>query len=559
MERVAKKCLLITKDAGLKSELEKAVSKKDFKISCISSADNLYSTLKKAFNVLVLDTDDLKGNVVEIIENIKIYVPELTVVVVSSKKSFQAAKGFIKCDVFDLLNKPINKKELLASLTEAAYENADKINKKKMLKLAQQRAYDILLLKEIAESTTQSKLDINLLLEKIVNMIADILDVQTVSIMMLNEKTNTLKVNAYLGPREKEVKGAKVKVGEGFSGFVAKTGKPLLINNLKESKKFSESDWKKTYTTTSLLSVPVKSGNKVLGITNVNNKSDNSEFNENDKNILVTISHQVAMAIENFWLYSSIKEKASQLEKSNDQLSDLNNAKSELLCNLSHELKTPLTSVIGYLELLLTFTKDDSEEDRKNFLEIVHSESLEIAQLIDKILNFFDLDTNRIQWNIAAIDLNAVLERLIEKYSKKIEKSGITFRYTNKLKELKVQADQKMLTTALEQLFDNAVKFNDDRCKLTLKVEKYKERKKDLARISIFNTGNIIKKRDKAKIFQDFYQPGSIMTEKPQGLGLGLATTRGILKKHKGNVRLDTSDKKGNTFICTIPLATESS
>jgi K+-sensing histidine kinase KdpD len=553
-----KKCLVIGNNEDLKEKFNNFFQDDSFKISFISEVNDLYTLLKDIFNVAIVDSDNIDVDIYELIENIKIISPLLPIVVLSSSKEFKFVKKLIEHDVSNLVRQPILKKEFLNSVQDAIHENIDRSTQVKLLKLAQQRSYDILLLKEIAESTTQKRLNLNVLLDKIINMIANLLDVKVVSIMLLYEKTNTLKVNAYKGHSRKPIKGAVIKLGEGVSGYVAKTGKPLLINDIEKNEKFSQSKWANSYNNNSLLTIPIKTNEKVIGVINVNNKVDNSQFNENDKNILVTISHQVAMAIENFRLYDNINKKAVQLEKSIKKLSDLSAAKSKLLCNLSHELKTPLTSVVGYIELLLTFTKDDSEEDRKNFLEIIHTESLEIAQLIEKILNFFDLETDRVEWDIAPLDLNDVINDVIEQFESQMKKDNIKFKYMNKLKKIDVSADSKMIKTAIEQLFDNAIKFNDDRHKLTLKVEKCRENGSSVAKVTIFNTGAEIKGNDVENIFKDFYQPGNIMTDKPKGLGLGLATTRNILKKHKGAVYLDASNKRGNTFVCKIPLVKES-
>ncbi len=554
---LSKKCLIISRDAKLKKSITKTLNENGFSVTISRKAVNLYSILKQNYNILLLDTD-INGNntlPVELIENIKIYSPALPIIALTSSRRFVVAKTLIRHDIYDILTKPVSSKELLTVSNHAVRENFDRLNKVRLLKLAQQRSYDIMLLKEIAESTATTKISINHLLDKIVSLIVDLLSVKIISIMMLEESTGSLKISAYMGPYKNIIRKKRIKLGDGVAGHVAKTGEPLLINNIQESEFFRQSNWgKDTYSTNSLLTVPMKLDDKVVGIINVNNKIDGSEFNENDMNTLTTISNQVVLSIENFKLYAKIKEKAIELEKSNKKLRDLSDAKSELLCNLSHELKTPLTSVIGYLELLMNMPDNDHPDTKKDFLEIIHGESLKIAKLIERILNFFNLETNKIEWDMAKIDLNTIIKDIIKQFQPRLVKGNINFKYKNKLAESMIYADHKMLKKALELLFENAIKFNDDRRKITLDVEQFKESNTKKIRLSLFNSGKRIKDEHIEMIFMDFYQPGSILTDKPEGVGLGLATVQGIFKKHKGTIKLDTSDESGNTFVCIIPL-----
>lgn len=550
------RCLVIAADETSKKTISDTLKSDSLKVSFTSKSKNIRSSIKNDVKVVLIGADSIETDLFDLIESIKSCAPLVPVIIMSSSKEFALAKRLVTHGVYDLLVEPLSKRDLKISVKGAIKENFERTNDARLLKLARQRASDILLLKEIAESTVK-KTSIKSLLERIIDMIADLLDVSVVSIMMLNKKRSVLTINAYKGPRKKFIKGVRIKMGEGVSGFVAKTGDPLLINNITKNEQFAQSNWSQSYANASLLTVPMKIDEEVIGVLNVNNKLNSSEFNENDLNILMTVSNQVAMAIENCMLYESIKEKAKKLEKSNKMFADLSNAKSLLLCNLSHELRTPLTSVIGYLELLRSFSDQDTEEEREKFLSIIHNESLAIAQLIDKILNFFSLDTNKMEWDIAPLSLNRVVEEVIDKFQHKIKKNGIKFTYINSKQNVVVRADYKMLTTAIEQLFDNAIKFNDERSRLSLRIEKVREKKHEVAKVSIFNTGARIKRSESKKIFEDFYQPGSIMTEKPQGLGLGLATTRSILAKINGSVKLDQSDSQGNTFVCTIPLAEE--
>ncbi len=550
------KCLVISSDTEFKQSIKSMLSEMNIDVTFIIKTNRLYSTLKKAFNVVLYDLDGEAKDHFESIENIKILSPALPIMVVSSSKKFETAQKVIRAGLLDYITKPVSKKTLTETIGNALRENFYRISKNKMMKYAQQRTYEIVLLKEIGEAMTQPTLNINYLLDKIIHLIADLLDVKIVSIMMVDAEAECLKMSAYKGPsRSKKVRDAKIKVGEGVAGHVAMTGEPLLINDIESAPKFSQSNWgEKVYSTKSLLTVPIKLKDKVIGIVNINNKTDGSEFNDNDKNILTTISNQVAVSIDNFKLYTEIAESAKDLKTTNQKLAEISSAKSELLCNLSHELKTPLTSVIGYLELLLNFSEGESEETKDEYLNIIHSEALKIAQLIERILNFFNLETNKIEWNMSEVNINSIIEEIIKQFQSRMAKQNIKFRYENKIKDVKIYADINMLQKAFEHLLDNAIKFNDDRRVINIKVENYLENHTSYVRVIMFNTGKKIKDEHIEKIFEDFYQPGNVLTDKPEGVGLGLATVQGIFKKHKGFVRLDTSNEDGNTFLCAMPI-----
>ena len=148
--------------------------------------------------------------------------------------------------------------------------------------------------------------------ELIVDMIAEVMGAKTASLMLLNQESDELFVSAAMGLEESVMRMARVKVGEGISGWVARTGKPLLIRDIEDDPEFKRSN-RPQYESRSLLSVPLKIANKVIGVVNVTNKVTLTPFSESDAEILETLSDRVTCVLEKVKQYEGIKTEFNSI------------------------------------------------------------------------------------------------------------------------------------------------------------------------------------------------------------------------------------------------------
>jgi len=202
--------------------------------------------------------------------------------------------------------------DLLSNLSvqlAAILENAALYNKTQQAKKELELLYK-------AANFINSTLNLDELLGNIIDIIPDVLEVETCSLMLLDEETKTLKVKKAKGLSENIIAKISIPLGEGISGYVAITGKPLLIKNIEKDKRFKVKQHR-YYKTKSALSVPLKIKNKVIGVVNINNKKTGTGFTESDLNLLCSLADNIAIAIENASLYKRTQRKVKELETIN--------------------------------------------------------------------------------------------------------------------------------------------------------------------------------------------------------------------------------------------------
>ncbi len=230
-----------------------------------------------------------------------------------------------------------------------------------------------------------STLDLEEVLSLILDRAADILEVKLVSLMLIEEETGELVIKVARGLAERIVKAARVKMGENISGWVAESGEPLLVPNIDKDPRFVRRDGERYYNR-SLLSVPLKAKGKVIGVINVNNKADKGVFNQDDLDLLIALSNQAAMAIENSRLHERVRGKAEALEAANQELKKVSEEKREFVSQVSHDLRTPLTSIKGFTSILLTGGFGELTQPQKEKLEKIGKHSDRLTALIKNLV-----------------------------------------------------------------------------------------------------------------------------------------------------------------------------
>lgn len=178
-----------------------------------------------------------------------------------------------------------------------------------------------------------------------------------------------------------------------MAGFVLASGEPVLIDNLASDGRFQLSEKAGRYRSGSLLSVPIRTQERVIGVLNVNNKHDRDSFSAADQELLAMIAHQAALAIENLKLVGCLRKQSRELEQTHADLLHLHLDRTRFVCNLSHELKTPLTSILGFADLLVNFFDRIDPRELRDYLGRIHAESLHLERLLKGMLRLFAIDS----------------------------------------------------------------------------------------------------------------------------------------------------------------------
>jgi signal transduction histidine kinase len=236
--------------------------------------------------------------------------------------------------------------------------------------------------------------------------------------------------------------------------------------------------------------------------------------------------------------------------RATDREARLAQAKSNFVSNVSHELKTPL-SLLSLFSEILELGRVDSEEKKTEYYRIIRHESLRLNKMIDNILDFSKIEAGRKTYNFADGDMTEVIEQVLSSYRYQILNSGFDVQ-TNLQPDLPpVLIDRDAMAQAVSNLLDNAIKYSRDVKQLSITTGR---RGSDLS-IEIADRGIGIPRAEQAKVFEKFYRVGNGLVHDVKGSGLGLSLVKHIIEAHNGTISVESDVGKGSRFTILLPLS----
>lgn len=223
-------------------------------------------------------------------------------------------------------------------------------------------------------------------------------------------------------------------------------------------------------------------------------------------------------------------------------------SKDELITNVSHDIRTPLTSIIGYLGLLKSGVT--SPEDQQKYINIAYTKAEQMKSLANDLFEYSTLKSTNTKLNLARLHIYSMLEQVAAGFELEAEKKGIEIEIEARPKDLTIQADAEKLVRVYNNLISNAFKYGTGATKIKLVANLVNKREVELR---VENNGEPIPKDSQKKIFERFYRVETSRNTKTGGTGLGLSITKGVVDLHHGTIRCQ-SDKKWTSFIIRLPL-----
>lgn len=233
--------------------------------------------------------------------------------------------------------------------------------------------------------------------------------------------------------------------------------------------------------------------------------------------------------------------KNERLAKENEQKKD------ELIVYLAHDIKTPLTSMIGYLSLLSEI-KDMPQEQRNRYIDIALDKSYRLEYLINELFDVARFNSEKIVLEKEEINLNLMLEQIADDFYPTLKEMNKKINFTSDEKTI-LYADPDKLSRVFNNLIKNAVNYSKENTDIDISILN----KENQATVKITNKGKQIPKEKLDKIFEKFYRLDSSRTSKTGGSGLGLAIAKEIVELHGGRIYAE-SDMKETTFSVILPI-----
>ena len=238
-----------------------------------------------------------------------------------------------------------------------------------------------------------------------------------------------------------------------------------------------------------------------------------------------------------------ISLERARLWQQSSLIEELDRLKSEFVSNISHEFRTPLASIIGFSETIVS-DPDLPEEMKKEFNKVILNEGKRLAKLINDVLDISNIEGGKIILNKISFDLVEMLKEIVELNRESALKKRITLEFEHPKDPILLEADKEKITQLFEALINNAIKFTNEDGRVKLLVNNlYKE-----VEIIISDTGIGIPEKDLPYIFQKFYRVSRPGTEIP-GTGIGLVFVKQMIDIHKGMISVQSEIGNGTTFV----------
>jgi signal transduction histidine kinase len=373
-----------------------------------------------------------------------------------------------------------------------------------------------------------STLDPAVLLRHIIAAATELTDTETASILLIDPATGELRFQLSSNISQADTDRLVVPMEGSIAGWVVRHGEPRVIEDVsREPSFFREVDEAVAFHTRSLLAVPMRVQNRVIGALEALNKRGDGGFQNDDMRTLLILAGQAAIAIENARMFQQ----------------------SDFMSEMVHELRTPLAS----LRMSITLLKraDVPETRRAEIIDTMSSETERLITLTTDYLDLARLESGRARLHIEAFPLRplideclAVVQPVAEERQIAIETDGL---------HLPVAADRRMIKQVLLNLLTNAIKYNrpGGRVALALGFSPEDER---YALIEVADNGYGIAEENQAHLFQKFFRASDTSGFTP-GTGLGLVIARRIIEAHGGDIWAESQPGVGSRFFVTLPLA----
>ena len=267
-------------------------------------------------------------------------------------------------------------------------------------------------------------------------------------------------------------------------------------------------------------------------------------ISEGDLNITVDLEGDDEFSV----MAASLNKMVGDLKDLMDKEREAERTKNELITNIAHDLRTPLTSIIGYLELL---SKDGviDQELQKKYIGIAYVKTKRLEKLIEDLFGFTKLNYGKISMNVSKVDVIKLLSQLLEEFYPSFMDRNLSYELQSNVPVQVVSADANLLARLFDNLINNAIKYGADGKRILVKVHG----SEGLVSIQVVNYGYVIPEEELPLIFNKFYRVEQSRSTNTGGTGLGLAISKSIVDMHGGTIDV-TSDLSGTVF--TVKLKT---
>lgn len=390
-----------------------------------------------------------------------------------------------------------------------------------------------------------SSLDIEQVLDNAMKWAEDFMGAEASTVYELEDRSNELVVRLARGEKKGPVERVTLKVGEGIAGTVVKTGKPMVIQDVSQERKFTDKIDRLTgFRTKSAICVPLLLRNRPIGALQVINKKSGEPFNRSDLEILFAIAQQVSIAMENANLYRRLEESfavtTQELRITQEKLirTERLASTSNLVQGVAHTIRNPIMTIGGFARRI----KKEIGDNRKfeKYVDIILDETVRLENIVKRVQDFTETQS----CNPIPTRIERLVEEVLTSAEPLADQSGVRMGKEVASDLPQVRVDPSQVVIALANLVENAIEAMPQGGTLSLKAA----REDRSLVITVKDTGCGIPKDQLTAIYDPF------ITSKSKGVGLGLTLVHQVVSNHHGDIRITSEVQKGTVVTLRLPL-----
>ncbi|MHB1687957.1 MAG: sensor histidine kinase [Ignavibacteriaceae bacterium] len=336
------------------------------------------------------------------------------------------------------------------------------------------------------------------------------------------------------------------RLGRGLTEYVLRSGKSVLVNREMDEKLVLNGEVELIGSPTSIwLGIPLKIQDSTIGVLVVQDYNNENTYGSREKEILEVISFAISRAIERKRVE---QEKSALIE----ELREMNASKDKLISLISHDLRSPFNSLLGFSEILNSEYDTLTHDEIQEYLKVIYESSKNLYNMTNNLLQFSRIQMGRVDYNPRELNLAKMIRSCLTLLKGNAVKKQINL-MLDVGKDIIVNADEDMLNSVIQNLVSNAIKFTSKGGDVKISVKEIKDvDSNNFAEVIVEDSGIGISESDIKMIFNNKIHstPG---TDKEYGTGLGLLLVKDFVEKNGGKLTIKSKLNTGSAFSFTIP------
>jgi signal transduction histidine kinase/DNA-binding response OmpR family regulator len=519
-------------------------------VSCDNGDDAITKVTTGKFDLVLTDINLPGVDGLEVVRATKAADKDTVVILITGYASTTTAIDALRQGAYDYITKPfdlwetakaierglesrkltVENRSLIVQLEKA---NAELQQHEESLRRKVERATHRLSRLYEAGKAMNMSLSLQSTCDVVVAQAARITNARAFLLFLHDQASDDYEVVAAAGLPPERYEKLRYSMGIGYHGQVVQNAQAMIVSDI--AGKVGVEEILSGLRAENALIVPLVSNEMVIGTLTAIDHEGGSEFSTEDQEALGMLASQATIAVDNANLYERTKE--------------LDRLKSEFVAVVSHEVRTPLTSIKGSLELLGDDRFHKLPAPQRELLGICQANTERLISLINDILDFSKLESSRLSLNLEQMDVGRVLIEAVENIRNLAAMKGVTLDVRIDPNTGAVDADPMRVGQVATNLIGNAIKFSPEKGR----IEVFASGDSGMVTVSVKDYGRGIAPRDISRLFQRFAQLDSSTTRKAGGTGLGLVISKGIVEQHGGKIWVESALGEGSTFCFSLP------